>query len=63
MQIAVGIRWTIIVNDNVYPLNIYTTTEDIRGDKNALLECFKSRVPVDAAISLITPLINERESH
>lgn len=44
MEVAVGIRRAIVVDDDVDTLNINTTSENIRGDENTLLECFECLV-------------------
>lgn len=51
MQIAVCIRWRVIVDDNVHALDVNTTSENIRCDENSLLECLECSVPLDSAES------------
>jgi hypothetical protein len=41
MQIRVGVCWSVIVDDNVDTFDVDTTTKDIRGDKDTLLEILK----------------------
>ena len=48
VQVAVGIRWTVIVDHDVDTLHIDTTTEDIRCDEDSLLERLESGIPVDS---------------
>jgi len=47
MQITVSIRWTVIVNDDIDPLNINAATENIGRDQDALFECFECCVTAD----------------
>ena len=49
VEIAVCVRRTIVIDDDVDTLNIDTTTEDICRDENTLLEGFEGRVTVNAA--------------
>jgi hypothetical protein len=51
MQVAVGIRWTIIVHNDVDSLHIDTTAEDIRRDQNTFLERLECRVTSDTSAS------------
>jgi len=44
MQVAVCIRRAIIINDNINSFNVDTTTKDVRGHKDALLECFEGGI-------------------
>ena len=50
MQIAVSIRRTIVVDNDIDTLYINTTTENIGSDKNTLLECLESGVAVDTMV-------------
>lgn len=47
MQIAVSIRWAIVIDNDVHAFDIDTTAEDIRGNKDTLLERFECGVPGD----------------
>ena len=47
MQVAVGITGAVIVDDNVHTLDVDTTTEDIRCNKDTLFECLEGGVAVD----------------
>lgn len=59
VQVAVGIRRAIVVDDNVDTLNINTTSEDVGGDKNTFLERFECSVAVDTVYLAMST--NERE--
>lgn len=48
MKVAVRIRWAIVVNDDVYTLNIDTTPENVRRNQNALLKRLERRVAINA---------------
>jgi hypothetical protein len=37
-----------VVDDNVYPLNIDTTTENVGGDKDTFFKVFEHLVSVDS---------------
>jgi len=50
MQVAVGVGRSVIVDDNVDTLNIDTTTKDVRGNKDSLLESLESRVTFDSDV-------------
>ena len=45
MKVTVCVWRTIVVDDNVHPLDIDTTTEDVGGDQDALLERLEGSVP------------------
>ena len=47
MQVAISIRRTIVVNDDVHALDINATTEDIGGNEYTLFESLESSVTVD----------------
>jgi hypothetical protein len=47
VQITIGIRRTVIVDDNVDSLNVDTTTKNIRCDENTFFKCLKGSVAVD----------------
>lgn len=49
MQVAVGVCWSVVVDDNVHSLYIYTTTENIRCDQNSLFEVFELLVTSNAS--------------
>ena len=49
MKVAVGIRRTVVIDDDVDTLNIDTTTEDISGDEDAFLKRLESGVTGDTA--------------
>lgn len=48
MQVAVSIRWAVVVNDDVNTLYVDTTTENICRNQNALLESLECGVSLDA---------------
>jgi len=47
VQVAVCIRRAIIINDDINSFNVDTTAEDVSGNKDAFLECFKGRIATD----------------
>ena len=47
MEVAVCIRWTVIVHHNVDTLDIDATTKDICCDQNTLFEIFECSVTLD----------------
>ena len=48
MQITVGVRRAVIIDDNVHSLDINTTAKDISSDQNTFLEGFKGSVSADS---------------
>ena len=52
MQIAVSIRRTIVVDDDVHTLHIDTTAENVSSDEDTLLEGFESRIAVDTLMDV-----------
>lgn len=48
MQVAVGIRRRIIVYNDIDPLNVDTTAEDISCDQNSLLKRLERGVTFDS---------------
>jgi len=48
MQIAVSIRWAVVIDDDVDTLYIDTTAEDICRNKYTLLKSLESCVSIDA---------------
>lgn len=54
MEVAVGICRGIVVDNDIHSLNINTTTEDVSGNKNTLLECLESTVSVDSEMRAIS---------
>ena len=53
MQVAVGITRAIVVDDNVYALDIDTTTEDIGRDQDTLLERLERGIARDTKDELV----------
>lgn len=47
MEVAVGIRRAVVVDDDVHSLNIDSTAEDIRSNKYSLLEGLEGGIAVD----------------
>ena len=47
MQIAVSIRRTIVVDNDIDTLYINTTTENISSNENSFLKCFEGGVSAD----------------
>lgn len=47
MQIAVRIWRTVVVDDNVYSLNVNATTENVGSNQNTLFKCLKRGVTLD----------------
>ena len=47
MEIAVSIRGTVVIYNNVDSFHVDTPTEDIRSDEDTLLECLESSVAFD----------------
>jgi hypothetical protein len=52
VQVAVGIPRAVIVDHNVDTLNIDTTTKDIGGYENTLLEGFERSVARDTEMAM-----------
>ena len=48
MQITISVRRAVIIDDDVYSLNINTTAEDISSDQNTFLEGFERGVSADS---------------
>ena len=47
MEVRVGIGRSIIVDDDVYPLNVNATAEDVSGDKDTFFESLERGVSTD----------------
>lgn len=47
MQVRIGVRRAIVVDNNVDTFHINTTAKDIRGNQDTLLESLESSVTVD----------------
>jgi len=47
VKIRVGIGRQIVVDSQVDPLNINTTTEDVGGDADTLVELLELLIPAD----------------
>jgi hypothetical protein len=47
MEVAVSIRRTVVIYNNVDSFHVDTPTEDIRSDEDTLLECLESSVAFD----------------
>ena len=45
MEVRVSIRRAVVVDHDVHSLHIDTTTEDVGGDQDALLERLEGGVP------------------
>ena len=45
MEVTISIRRAVVVDDDVHTLDIDTTTEDVGGDQDALLERLEGSVP------------------
>lgn len=52
MEIRVRIGRGIVVDNNVDALDIDATTEDVRSDENALLECLERGISLDTLLLL-----------
>ena len=50
MEIRVGVSRQIIVDCEIDALNVNTTTKDVGGNANALIELLKLLVPFDAVV-------------
>ena len=48
MQITIGVRRTVIIDDDVHTLNINATAEDISSDQNTFFEGFEGGVSADS---------------
>ncbi len=48
MEVAVSVRRAVVVNDDIDSFDIYATTEDVGGNKDALLERLKCGVTTNA---------------
>lgn len=53
MQVAIGLRGGVIIDDNVYAFHINTTTKDIGGHEDTLFEVFERLVTVNAEMKLV----------
>ncbi len=47
MKVAVRVRGTVVVDNDVDTLDIDTATKDVSGDQNTLLKCLEGSVPRD----------------
>ena len=47
VEVAVGVRRTVVVDDDVHSLDVDTTTEDIGGNQYPLLEGFERSITID----------------
>ena len=47
MKVSVGLGGSIIVDDDVYPLNINTTTEDVSSHEDAFFKSLERGVSAD----------------
>jgi len=59
VEIRVGIAWKIVVDSQVDTFDIDTTTKDISGNANTLLEVLESLVPLDTVETLEYGLVTE----
>lgn len=50
MQVRVCICWTVVVDDDVYTLDINTTAKDIGGDQNTLFKGFECGISTDTVV-------------
>lgn len=41
MQVGIGVSWEIVVDGQVNTLNVNTTTKDVGGNANTLVEFFE----------------------
>jgi len=57
MQISVSVLRHVVVEDDVDPLNIHASPEQIRGDEDSLLEILELLVPGET-ILLCHPAVN-----
>jgi hypothetical protein len=47
VKVRIGIRGSIIVDDDVYPLNVNTATENVGGDKDTFFESLERGISAD----------------
>ena len=52
MEVLVGVRREIIVDDDVHALNVNTAAEKVRGDEDAFVELLEGLVPSNALLLL-----------
>ena len=52
MEVRISITWEIVVDSQVDPLNIDTTTEDVGGDTDTLVELLELLVTLDTTLLL-----------
>jgi hypothetical protein len=52
VKVTVSIGRAIVVNDDIDTLNVNTTSEDIGGHEDTLLECLEGRVTRNATKKL-----------
>ena len=48
MEIGIRLRRHVVVDDNVYSLNVDSTTEDFSGNHYSLVEILETLVSVDS---------------
>lgn len=48
MEIGIRLRRHVVVDDNVYSLNVDSTTEDFSGNHDSLVEILETLVSVDS---------------
>ena len=59
MEIRISIAWKIVVDSQVDALNIDTTTEDVSGNANSLVEFLELLVALDTISLLVSELVTE----
>jgi hypothetical protein len=48
MKVRIGLRWSIVIHDDVHPFDINASAENIGGDKDTLFEGLERGVSSDA---------------
>ena len=61
MQIAVSIRRTVVVDDDIDTFNVDTTAKYVRRNQYTLLEGLKRRIPVYPAALRCKPIYKNKD--
>jgi hypothetical protein len=63
VEIAVSIRRTVVIDDNVDTLHVDPPTENIRGDEDTFLERLESSVALDSINRDMSITTSQRTAH
>jgi hypothetical protein len=47
VKVAVSIRWAVVIYNDIDPLDVDTTSENVSGDEDTLLERLERSIPAD----------------